>query len=175
MIRKESKINLSNIDFLNSIQGTYKTDSDVEFNMENHLIIVDGTTLYHSFFPNTNRSTIYDYEIHTIDIKNNAFYAAGRYYKIRGNKIYEHYLTSDEKVNPKINEIYIKQSSSTNVPKQGYSPRIGMTASEVENSNWGRPNKINKTTTAYGTDEQWVYGNGQYIYLENGIVTAIQE
>lgn len=52
-------------------------------------------------------------------------------------------------------------------------PAIGMTADEVKMSKWGEPGKINTTTTKYGTSEQWVYSQG-YIYLENGIVTAIQ-
>lgn len=54
-------------------------------------------------------------------------------------------------------------------------PSIGMTASEVRSSSWGSPNDINKTTTAYGVNEQWVYGGGRYIYFEDGIVSAIQE
>lgn len=58
-------------------------------------------------------------------------------------------------------------------------PSIGMTAEEVRNSTWGEPDEINKTTTAYGVREQWVYKSYdydyKYIYLENGIVTAIQE
>ncbi len=172
---KDAKTILENIGFLKKIQGTYKVESDFEIITESHIIIINGVTLYSSFFPNTNRATVYDFNIHTLDIKSNAFYAGGSYYEIRGNKIYKHYLTSEEKVNPKVDEVYIKHSSSTNIPKKGYAPQIGMTASEVEKSNWGIPNKINKTTTAYGTDEQWVYGNGKYIYLENGIVTAIQE
>lgn len=54
-------------------------------------------------------------------------------------------------------------------------PSIGMTADEVRESTWGEPIKINKTTTEYGVDEQWVYDDYKYIYLEDGIVTAIQE
>lgn len=54
-------------------------------------------------------------------------------------------------------------------------PSIGMTADEVKESTWGEPIKINKTTTEYGVDEQWVYNDYKYIYLEDGIVTAIQE
>jgi hypothetical protein len=50
-----------------------------------------------------------------------------------------------------------------------------MTAEEVRNSTWGKPEDINKTTTAFGVSEQWVYSDYKYIYLENGIVTAIQE
>lgn len=54
-------------------------------------------------------------------------------------------------------------------------PAIGMTAEEVRNSSWGKPSDINKTTTAYGVHEQWVYSGNRYIYLDDGIVTAIQE
>ena len=54
-------------------------------------------------------------------------------------------------------------------------PRIGMTADEVRESTWGNPSHINKTTTANGTSEQWVYSDNKYIYIENGVVTAIQE
>jgi hypothetical protein len=53
-----------------------------------------------------------------------------------------------------------------------------MTAAEVKNSTWGDPSDINKTTTKYGVREQWVYRSSsktKYIYLEDGLVTAIQE
>ena len=53
---------------------------------------------------------------------------------------------------------------------------IGMAADEVVDS-WGKPSKINKTLTARGTSEQWVYRRGhqaQYVYLENGVVRTIQ-
>ncbi|OBZ18921.1 hypothetical protein A8L34_05065 [Bacillus sp. FJAT-27264] len=54
-------------------------------------------------------------------------------------------------------------------------PHIGMTADELYESTWRSPKDINKTTNSYGTSEQWVYGNGRYVYLDNGIVTSIQE
>jgi len=54
-------------------------------------------------------------------------------------------------------------------------PKIGMTKEEIRNSKWGNPIEINKTTTKYGTSEQWVYPNNKYIYFEDGEVTAIQE
>lgn len=54
--------------------------------------------------------------------------------------------------------------------------KIGMSRSDVMRSFfWGPPDHINKTTTSRGTDEQWVYKKGQYLYFENGILTAIQE
>lgn len=52
--------------------------------------------------------------------------------------------------------------------------RIGMTQQQVLDSSWGKPNKVNRTVTAYGTNEQWVYDNYNYLYFENGILTSIQ-
>lgn len=51
---------------------------------------------------------------------------------------------------------------------------IGMSKEDVYASSWGRPEKVNTTTTKYGTREQWVYGPGNYLYFENGKLTAIQ-
>ena len=45
---------------------------------------------------------------------------------------------------------------------------------EIVRLAWGSPQDINRTTTASGTREQWVYGRGTYVYVENGRVTAIQ-
>lgn len=51
---------------------------------------------------------------------------------------------------------------------------IGMTTQQVaEQTSWGRPNKVNRTTTANGVDEQWVY-NGGYLYFHNGILRSVQ-
>lgn len=52
--------------------------------------------------------------------------------------------------------------------------RIGMTKDEVLASNWGQPKSINKTTSTYGTHEQWVYGGNNYLYFDNGILTSFQ-
>lgn len=53
--------------------------------------------------------------------------------------------------------------------------RIGMTMNQVLNkTSWGEPQSVNRTTTRYGVREQWVYGNGNYLYFENGKLTAIQ-
>ncbi|MEN8424045.1 hypothetical protein ABFO63_10370 [Acinetobacter junii] len=59
------------------------------------------------------------------------------------------------------------------------SPKIGMTTNQARDSKWGDPDKINKTTTAKGMNEQWVYRRShqgsKYLYFENGILTAIQD
>lgn len=62
--------------------------------------------------------------------------------------------------------------TDSGIPKQ---PTIGMKADEVEQSTWGSPNKINKTTYSWGVKEQWCYPSSKYIYLEDGIVVAISE
>jgi hypothetical protein len=55
---------------------------------------------------------------------------------------------------------------------------VGMTSQEVLMS-WGQPTKINKTASARGASEQWIYrkqkiGDDQYVYVENGVVRTIQ-
>lgn len=72
------------------------------------------------------------------------------------------------------NRAYTKVSENTEVPEEKVEPAIGMTEAEVYASTWGAPQKVNTTTTAAGERKQLVYKDG-YIYLENGIVTAIQE
>ncbi len=53
-------------------------------------------------------------------------------------------------------------------------PRIGMTAKQVEGTCWGKPDHVNRTQTAAGVSDQYVYGDDRYVYLRNGIVTSIQ-
>lgn len=39
---------------------------------------------------------------------------------------------------------------------------------------WGRPERINTSEGANYSQEQWVYGNGHYLYIKNNIVTSMQ-
>ena len=50
---------------------------------------------------------------------------------------------------------------------------IGMNREMVKIS-WGEPEDINKTIHDGFITEQWVYGSRNYVYFNNGIVTAIQ-
>ncbi|MCW2119866.1 hypothetical protein [Flavobacterium sp. 7A] len=52
--------------------------------------------------------------------------------------------------------------------------KIGWTKSMCIAS-WGKPYDINRTTNAYGTQEQYVYSLKKYLYFENGILTGIQD
>lgn len=59
-------------------------------------------------------------------------------------------------------------------PVEKSSVSVGMTKDQVLNSTWGKPKDKNKTTTANGVSEQWVYSGYRYLYFENGILTTIQ-
>jgi hypothetical protein len=51
---------------------------------------------------------------------------------------------------------------------------IGMSATDVLEYGWCKPNSVNRTTTASGTSEQWVYGGRNYLYFTDGMLTSIQ-
>lgn len=55
------------------------------------------------------------------------------------------------------------------------SVRLGMTAAIVRLCGWGEPNSINRTITSWGVSEQWVYGDGRYLYFRNGRLDTIQD
>lgn len=67
-----------------------------------------------------------------------------------------------------------KEQEADRKQKRSQGVRLGMTKEDVLASSWGRPEKINTTTNVYGTHEQWVYGGGNYLYFENGVLTSIQ-
>lgn len=81
------------------------------------------------------------------------------------------YTNSDYFDETEYSRLYLQPDDYV-APKE---PEIGMTTEEVKNSTWGKPTKINKTTTKYGVHEQWVYSSGKYIYFDDGFVTSIQE
>lgn len=58
--------------------------------------------------------------------------------------------------------------------KQG-TVRLGMTADMIKECGWGEPEDVNRTVYRDLITEQWVYGNGQYLYLRNGVLDSIQD
>lgn len=123
----------------------------------------------------------------------NRMYKLSQVFKlIKDEKIYSHVdrnnfkselakinITSDEygeyaaEISTSIDEI-LKKEEWPQLQKAKSGVRIGMTKAEVLESSWGKPQHVNKTTTSYGTSEQWVYGINSYLYFEDGILTAIQ-
>lgn len=51
---------------------------------------------------------------------------------------------------------------------------IGMTQQQVLASSWGRPDSVNRTVTAAGSAEQWVYGTRNFLYFRDGRLEAVQ-
>ena len=67
-----------------------------------------------------------------------------------------------------------KATKARMAEKKKLGVHIGMTMQDVKDSSWGRPSKVNRTSTLNRVHEQWVYGVGSYLYFEDGILTAIQ-
>lgn len=55
-----------------------------------------------------------------------------------------------------------------------YDPKVGMTAAQVENSNWGSPRHVQRIVTEKGAVEQWAYKMG-YLYFKNGVLVLIHD
>ncbi len=97
-------------------------------------------------------------------------------YKDNSNSVHEDNIAFFKKEKQRYdkrerNELIEKQIQE----KKQQNPRLGMTKKEVEASSWGKPKKVNRTVTLYSTEEQWVYGQDQYLYFEDGILTSFQD
>lgn len=57
--------------------------------------------------------------------------------------------------------------------KKSQGVHIGMSAQDVLDSSWGRPRTINRSVYSFGTREQWVYGDGNYLYFSDGVLTSV--
>ncbi len=84
------------------------------------------------------------------------------------------YQKKHDDLQRKILEDQIKEADERilNVKKYGL-VRVGMRRAIVLKV-CGYPDKINTTTTRYGKSEQFIYIDRQYIYIDNGRVSAIQ-
>jgi hypothetical protein len=72
-----------------------------------------------------------------------------------------------------VGDVTVTDVSRTGLPDV----KIGLTALEVtEGTRWGHPSHVNRTITAAGTREQWVYEHPRgYLYFRNGVLEAIQD
>ncbi len=88
------------------------------------------------------------------------------------------YINEDMKLSETITSLKDKylalQEKKLKKEKKSRGVSIGMTTEEVLQSSWGKPKDINKTITDYGTREQWVYANYNYLYFEDGVLVTIQ-
>ena len=174
---KDSKELLSKWNYNHEFDGTwYGSNSSLGSFRRVHEWIIAGEYCYNIYSNSSTKNGVNKY--HLVRDKNNLyifkfkedtkdFSKAVFIFKYEADALtydYEYDTFSVEKIS---NDIELPETSY--VPE----PSIGMTASEVTTSTWGKPKKINKSTYSWGTREQWVYGDGRYIYLEDGIVTSI--
>jgi hypothetical protein len=54
-------------------------------------------------------------------------------------------------------------------------PRIGMSEDEVLISCWGKPRNRRRIGVEGLMRDQWIYGDGRYLYFDNGHLVAIEE
>lgn len=66
-----------------------------------------------------------------------------------------------------------KQDRAIKAAKRKEGVSVGMSQQDALDSAWGQPRKVNRTTTARHTREQWVYDGG-YLYFTDGVLTSIQ-
>lgn len=168
------------IDMVDSMSGTFKN------NKNGDMISIDGLSLSYYF---ASSQFTKEYQLQTMTYEARDFLVAQRkdstdcYAFIKdniGDKIqaYEGKLSDDYTSVKTLNITDINHPTFHRVSEESNqisAPTIGMTAEEVENSTWGKPEKINTTTYSWGTSEQWVYSTSRYVYLDNGVVTAIQK
>lgn len=67
-----------------------------------------------------------------------------------------------------------KTAKAEKLAKKKEGVRLGMSAQDVYDSMWGKPQSVNRTVTKYGVREQWVYGSGSYLYFQDGVLESVQ-
>lgn len=181
---KESEKYLQKINVVQELQGVYASSSykqgDRYFAVEglkSYLYDSDGSIIVaYDLIVNTYNNNYCMVEKLSEDGYNNNIVYAFMYNEDGQPQRYEVKVNADNEIESVIKTLQIKTNNEqfkkefNRIP-----PAIGMTAEEVKNSTWGEPIKINKSTYSWGTSEQWVYSGYKYVYLDNGVVTAIQE
>lgn len=85
------------------------------------------------------------------------------------------YFGSKDEWQRQYNDFIEREAKLLDMPMHKERPEIGMTETEVIQTSWGLPEEKNRTETANGISEQWVYSDNRYVYFEDGVVTAIQD
>lgn len=74
-----------------------------------------------------------------------------------------------------INEVLIEVNAAKQdaelqlaIKKKNEGVKIGMSKSDVLESNWGEPTRVNRSIKSSGESEQWVYDKNHFLYFENG-------
>lgn len=85
---------------------------------------------------------------------------------------YDKYLEEQNALKERLQALTRKYGSANAKLIMDGKVKLGFTKAMCEEA-WGKPSDINKSSGSWGTSEQWVYGNGNYLYFKNGKLTAI--
>jgi hypothetical protein len=79
---------------------------------------------------------------------------------------------AEKKAWKEVNAISVKACIERNSLSEKGRTRIGMNAEDTVLCGWGKPERVNSSVGSWGTHEQWIYGGGNYLYIENGKVSS---
>lgn len=85
---------------------------------------------------------------------------------------YDKYLAEQKALKERLQALTRKYGSANAKLIMDGKVKLGFTKAMCEEA-WGKPSDINKSSGSWGTSEQWVYGNGNYLYFKNGKLTSI--
>lgn len=156
----------------------FVNDKNIKINTNFFKNIQDGSTLYFLYsksvmnitedsFVNNYPITIEEVDVNQINSLLNEYNNFISFLINYRDNVYK--ISRDGELQDEYEERENEESLSESIPK------VGMTASEVEKTSWGKPDKKNKDTYSWGTTEQWVYNDKGYVYFENGKVTSVSE
>ena len=156
----------------------FVNDKNIKINTNFFKNIQDGSTLYFLYsksvmnitedsFVNNYSITIEEVDVNQINSLLNEYNNFISFLINYRDNVYK--ISRNGELQDEYEERENEESLSESIPK------VGMTASEVEKTSWGKPDKKNKDTYSWGTTEQWVYNDKGYVYFENGKVTSVSE
>lgn len=174
----DSTDKINQLEILEKYQGTWEQTGD---RIYRNKVIISKWKIYFLLADYNSKSTYYYSFLYTYDYELDGTELKRFYDDSNINLEQNYYLKNNILICPhdslKNSTTELKKISDDITPPEvanAETPKIGMTKKEVEDSTWGKPEKINRTETIYGIREQWCYSRYRYIYFENGIVTSIQ-
>lgn len=84
------------------------------------------------------------------------------------------YERAEKALDLKIKREAAAKSKAEAAAKKKEGVRLGMSPDDAIASSWGKPDRVNRSTSQYGVREQWVYEGGGYLYFVNGVLDSIQ-
>lgn len=103
-----------------------------------------------------------------------AYQVANEYYDVDDPELQRMLKLADDKSSAETAAAAKRDAAAKQRETKRQGVLIGMTKEQVLASSWGRPQRVNTTGLPGSTREQWVYGNGQYLYFHDDILVSWQ-